>query len=156
MGEVYMPSGTELGFIDGIGLEWVTGVGEVEGEEERDGVWEVEDDGSGGDVYVEERDGVEEDEDDGSGGDEYVKERNGVGEDEGVEVGDGVGEYGGVEDDGLVLTEVCCTFRMYGADEDVDCPIDEGVRGVVTRLSSKMSFCAPLPKLYKSRYSGGE
>ena len=145
-----MPSGTDLGFIDVVGLEWVTGIGEDEGEGVCDGVWEDEDDGLRGDVCVEECDGVEEDEDDGLGENEYVEERNDVGEDEGVEVGDGVGEYGGVEDDGLVLTEVGCTFRMYGVDEDVDCPIDEGARGVVTGLSSKMSFCAPLPKLYKS------
>jgi len=80
-----------------------------------------------------------------------------VGEDDGVEEGDGVAEDGGMgEDGGVVLTEVDGTFRMSEAGEDVGCPVDEGGRGVVTTLSSKMSFCAPLPKLYKSRYSGGE
>ena len=88
------------------------------------------------DMGVEEGDSVGEDEDDGVGEDGDVEE-DGVGEDEGVEEGDSLGEYEGVE-------------------EDVDCPVDEGGRGVVTTLSSKMSFCAPLPKLYKSRYSGGE
>ena len=38
MGDVFMLPGTDLGFIDVFGLEWVTGVGEDEGEEERDGV----------------------------------------------------------------------------------------------------------------------
>lgn len=62
-----------------------------------------------------------------------------------------MGEDGVGEDGGVVLIEVGCTFGMSGADEDVGCPADGEERGVVTTLPSKMSFCAPLPKLYKSR-----
>ena len=58
------------------------------------------------------------------------------------------------EDEGVVWMEVA--FRMFGTGEAVDRPVDEWGGGVVTKLFSKMSFCAPLPKLYKSRYNGGE
>jgi hypothetical protein len=69
-----------------------------------------------------------------------------VGEEVGVEEDDGVGE-----DDGEVWTEAGCTlFGMFGSGEDVGSPVDEGGRGVVMMLSSKMSFCAPSTKLYKS------
>jgi len=105
----------------------------------------------GEDEGADEGDGVGEDEGDGVRGDEGMEEGNSVGEEEGVEEGDGVGE-----DDGEVWIEVGSAARMFEAGEDVGCPADEGGRGVVTTLSSKMSFCAPLTKLYKSRYSGGE
>jgi hypothetical protein len=62
------------------------------------------------------------------------------------------------EDDGVVTvwTEVACVFRMFETGEAVDSPVDEWRGRVVTTLFSKMSSCAPSPKLYKSRYNGGE
>lgn len=58
------------------------------------------------------------------------------------------------ENEGVVWMNVAA--RMSRTGEAVNRSVDEWGRGVVTKPFSKMSFCAPFPKLYKSRYNGGE
>ena len=58
------------------------------------------------------------------------------------------------ESEGIVWMNVAA--RMFRTGDAVDRPVDEWGGGVVAKPFSKMSFCAPFPKLYKSRYNGGE